>query len=74
MKACQLLKSLRLGKRLTQEEVAVQIGVSQAHYSQIEKGEKDDPHIVEAALAISSMRTRNARTGGGQLRAGRSKS
>ncbi|MGH9773234.1 MAG: helix-turn-helix domain-containing protein [Candidatus Acidiferrales bacterium] len=35
-----LLRSLRLQKRLTQEEVAGKLKVSQSYYSAIERGDK----------------------------------
>jgi transcriptional regulator with XRE-family HTH domain len=72
MKAFQLLKLLRLEKRMTQSEVAEKMDVSQALYSQIEQGEKEDLHVVEAAKAVSSTRTKTSRTSGGKARAGRS--
>lgn len=71
LKTYELLKILRLEKRLTQSDVADKMTVSQALYSQIEKGEKEDNHIIDAAKAVSSTRTKTSRTGGGKKRAGR---
>lgn len=68
----RLLRNMRLDKRLTQEEVADQMGISQASYSAIERGQK--PRAVEeAVLTINRMRTRTDRTDGGDARAGKSK-
>lgn len=66
------LKSMRLDKRLTQQEVADRMGVSQAHYSKIERGEKSQ-EVVEATQVVSRMRYRGNRTGGGVYRTGRKK-
>jgi|HubBroStandDraft_5_1064220.scaffolds.fasta_scaffold354946_1 transcriptional regulator with XRE-family HTH domain len=67
------LRSLRLEKRLTQEEVAKKFRVSQSYYSAIERGQK--PGEVRSALQIvSRMRTRTDRTDGGSKKAGREKS
>jgi transcriptional regulator with XRE-family HTH domain len=66
------LRSLRLQKRLTQEEVAEKFRVSQAYYSAIERGKK--PGEVSAALhVVNGMRTRTDRTDGGEKKAGREK-
>jgi transcriptional regulator with XRE-family HTH domain len=68
----QLLRELRLDKRLTQEEVADKLKISQASYSAIERGEK--PRAMEEALStINRMRTRTDRTDGGSAKAGRLK-
>ena len=67
-----LVREMRLDKRLTQEEVAAKMKVSQGSYSAIERGEK--PRAVEEALAtINRMRTRTDRTDGGSEKAGRLK-
>ena len=72
MTNAQTLRAMRLEKRLTQAEVAGKMKVSQSYYSQIERGEKrqDAP---EAMQAISGIRKRGNRTGGGDQKAGRSK-
>jgi transcriptional regulator with XRE-family HTH domain len=71
-KRTQDLRSLRLQKRLTQEEVAEKFKVSQSYYSAIERGKK--PNEVSAALqVINRMRTRTDRTDGGTKKAGREK-
>ncbi|MGO9435250.1 MAG: helix-turn-helix domain-containing protein [Terracidiphilus sp.] len=67
-----LVRELRLNKRLTQAEVAAKMRISQGSYSAIERGEK--PRAVEEALAtINRMRTRTDRTDGGTEKAGRLK-
>ena len=67
-----IVRDLRLNKRLTQEEVATKMKISQASYSAIERGEKS--RAVEEALAtINRMRTRTDRTDGGAEKAGRLK-
>lgn len=68
----QLLRDLRLDKRLTQSDVASALGVSQASYSAIERGQK--PRGVDEAIkTISGMRTRTGRTDGGSEKTGRLK-
>jgi transcriptional regulator with XRE-family HTH domain len=68
----EILRDLRLDKRLTQEDVAVRMKISQASYSQIERGEK--PRAVQEAIeTINRMRTRTDRTDGGVEKAGRMK-
>lgn len=67
-----ILRALRIEKRLTQEEVAGRLKVSQAYYSAIERGKK--PTEIEAAMSlINKMRLRGDRTEGGQRKAGRQK-
>ena len=66
------LRSLRLEKRLTQEEVAKKFKVSQGYYSAIEQGRKPT-EVAEAAKIVSKMRTRTNRTHGGSRKAGREK-
>lgn len=66
------LRSIRLEKRLTQEEVAEKLRVSQSYYSAVERGKR--PAELSAALhAVSRMRTRTDRTAGGNKKAGREK-
>lgn len=67
----QLARDLRLDKRLTQEEVAERLGVSQATYSAIERGERPARAADEAIRAISQMRKRTGRTDGGDQKVGR---
>jgi transcriptional regulator with XRE-family HTH domain len=68
----ELIREMRLDKRLTQAEVADKMKISQASYSSIERGEK--PRAVAEALAtINRMRTRTDRTDGGSEKAGRLK-
>jgi transcriptional regulator with XRE-family HTH domain len=68
----ELVREMRLDKRLTQREVADKMQISQALYSSIERGEK--PRAVAEALAtISRIRTRTDRTDGGSKKAGRLK-
>jgi transcriptional regulator with XRE-family HTH domain len=67
-----LVRELRLNKRLTQEEVATKMRISQGSYSAIERGQK--PRAVDEALStINRMRTRTDRTDGGAEKAGRIK-
>ncbi len=67
-----LVRELRLNKRLTQAEVAAKMRISQGSYSSIERGEK--PRAVDEALtSINRMRTRTDRTDGGAEKAGRLK-
>ncbi len=72
MKAKEL-RSLRLEKRLTQQEVAEKFKVSQGYYSSIENGRKSSTEVVEAAKVVNKMRTRTNRTDGGGHKAGREK-
>jgi len=68
----QIVREMRLDKRLTQEEVATKMKISQASYSAIERGEK--PRAVEEAFeTVNRMRTRTDRTDGGAEKAGRLK-
>lgn len=66
------LRSLRLQKRLTQEEVAQKFKVSQSYYSAIERGQKP-AEITSALQVVNGMRKRTDRTGGGASKAGREK-
>ncbi len=67
-----LVRELRLNKRLTQAEVAAKMKISQGSYSAIERGQK--PRAVDEALAtINRMRTRTDRTDGGIEKAGKLK-
>jgi DNA-binding XRE family transcriptional regulator len=67
-----LVRELRLNKRLTQAEVAAKMRISQGSYSAIERGQK--PRAVEEALTtINRMRTRTDRTDGGAEKTGRLK-
>ena len=68
----QLARELRLDKRLTQEQVAEEMGISQASYSAIELGRKPRG-ADEAILTINRMRTRTDRTDGGSEKTGRLK-
>ena len=68
----ELVRELRLNKRLTQAEVAAKMRISQGSYSAIERGQK--PRAVDEAMAtINRMRTRTGRTDGGAEKAGRLK-
>ena len=69
----ETLRSMRIGKRLTQEQVAEKMGVSQSHYSLVERGKKLS-EVVEAMHIVSRMRTRSDRTSGGEQKVGRAKS
>jgi transcriptional regulator with XRE-family HTH domain len=66
------LREIRLEKRLTQEEVAKKMKVSQAYYSAVERGGKPN-EILNAAKIVNTMRTRTDRTDGGNKKAGRAK-
>ena len=67
-----LVRELRLNKRLTQADVATKMRISQGSYSAIERGQK--PRAVEEALTtINRMRTRTDRTDGGAEKTGRLK-
>ena len=68
----ETLRTLRLEKRLTQEEVADKMKVSQSHYSSIERGLKPS-EVTDATSIVSRMRFRSDRTGGGINKAGRQK-
>jgi predicted transcriptional regulator len=68
----EMLRTLRLEKRLTQTEVATKLKVSQSYYSQIERGEKQSD-VSEAMQTVNKMRSRSNRTGGGEEKAGRRK-
>ena len=72
MTNAETLLAMRLKKRLTQAEVAAKMKVSQSYYSQIERGEKRQD-ASEAMQAISDMRKRGNRTGGGDQKVGRRK-
>lgn len=68
----ELVREMRLNKRLTQAEVATKMKISQGSYSAIERGQK--PRAVDEALAtINRMRTRTDRTDGGTEKAGKLK-
>lgn len=68
----ELVRDMRLNKRLTQTDVAAKMKISQASYSLIELGEK--PRAVEEAVeTINRMRMRTDRTDGGTEKAGRQK-
>ena len=68
----EIIRELRLDKRLTQYDVAMKMKISQASYSAIERGEK--PRAVEEAFeTVNRMRTRTDRTDGGTEKAGRRK-
>jgi transcriptional regulator with XRE-family HTH domain len=67
------LRTLRLEKRLTQEEVAKKFKVSQGYYSAVERGKKPG-EISNALQVVNRMRTRTDRTDGGTKKAGREKS
>ncbi len=71
-KRVDVLREMRLEKRLTQAEVARKYKVSQSYYSAIERGEKLG-EIAEAQKLVNGMRKRNARTAGGERKAGRRK-
>jgi len=66
------LRDLRLQKRLTQEEVAAKLRVSQSYYSSIEAGRKPG-EIAPAEQVVNRMRLRTSRTEGGEQKAGRQK-
>ncbi len=68
----EALRAMRLDKRLTQEEVADKLGVSQGHYSSIERGLKAS-EVAEAQEVVNRMRLRGNRTGGGEQKVGRQK-
>jgi len=68
----QIAREMRLDKRLTQGQVAREMGISQALYSTIELGKK--PRAAdEALMTISRMRARTDRTDGGPKKSGRLK-
>jgi transcriptional regulator with XRE-family HTH domain len=69
----QIVREMRLDKRITQEEVAETLGVSQATYSAIERGDRSSKAVQEAMLAVNRMRTRTDRTDGGDEKVGRLK-
>ena len=72
MSTKKVLKEIRLDKRLTQQEVADKLKVSQSYYSSIERGAK--PSDIPLALkAVAGMRKRTDRTTGGNEKAGRQK-
>ena len=66
------LRELRLQKRLTQEDVAARLKVSQSYYSSIEAGRKPS-EIAPAEQVVNRMRLRTNRTEGGGHKAGRQK-
>jgi len=68
----ELLRELRLQKRLTQAEVAERLKVSQAYYSNVEQGKKPSD-VADAMKLVSSMRKRGDRTAGGEEKVGRQK-
>ena len=49
------LRDLRLSKKLTQEELASMIGVSQTMYSKIETGERQEKMDLELASKLGSI-------------------
>lgn len=68
-----VVREMRLDKRLTQSEVATKMKISQATYSAIERGEKPQRAVREAMETINRMRTRTDRTDGGAQKTGRLK-
>jgi transcriptional regulator with XRE-family HTH domain len=68
----QMLRDLRLDKRLTQAEVARKMKISQASYSAIELGRKSRA-VQEGLEVLNRMRTRTDRTDGGSEKTGRLK-
>ena len=66
------LRMMRLDKRLTQQEVADKLKVSQSYYSAIEAGRRPG-EIAAAERTINRMRFRSDRTQGGSQKAGRQK-
>ena len=68
----EMLRAMRIAKRLTQEEVAERLKVSQGYYSSIERGKKST-EIADAMKLINKMRLRGDRTEGGGQKAGRQK-
>jgi transcriptional regulator with XRE-family HTH domain len=64
------LRRLRLDKRLTQQEVADKMKISQSYYASIEAGRKRG-EIAAAEQIVNRMRLRGSRTEGGQQKAGR---
>lgn len=71
-RGADVLRELRLEKRLTQTDVAKKMGVSQGYYSAVERGDKPR-EVPEAMKTVNTMRTRTDRTDGGDKKAGRSK-
>lgn len=69
----EVLRRLRLDKRLTQREVGEKIGIRQIDYSLIERGERPDG-ILDALRVVNMMRVRTSRTPGGRFRTGHRKS
>lgn len=69
----ELLRRLRLDKRLTQAEVAKKMKVSQSYYSSVEGGLKPAAEVEEATKVVNGMRRRMDRTSGGDQKAGREK-
>jgi len=67
-----MLREMRIQKRLTQEEVAARLRVSQGYYSSIERGKKPT-EIADAMKLVNKMRLRGDRTEGGEQKAGRQK-
>ncbi|NBT50754.1 MAG: XRE family transcriptional regulator [Marivivens sp.] len=48
---CRRIKALRLKRSLTQQEVAGQLGISQAAYSRLEKGEVEVSYMKLISLS-----------------------
>jgi transcriptional regulator with XRE-family HTH domain len=63
---------LRLNKRLTQQEVADKLKVSQSYYSAVDAGRRPG-EIAAAEQTINRMRFRSDRTEGGSQMTGRKK-
>ena len=49
------LRDLRLSKRLTQEDVASMLGISQTMYSKIETGERQEKMDLELASKLANI-------------------
>ena len=65
------LQGYRKKKKLTQDELAKEVGVSQAYICALEKGQKNNPSVrvlISIAKAIASRATRTANTGAGATR------
>jgi DNA-binding XRE family transcriptional regulator len=66
------LRLVRIGKGLTQAQVAAKLKVSQSYYSQIERGQRPK-EVTEAVMVVADMRRKTNRTSGGTEKAGRIK-
>ncbi len=69
----EILKDMRIEKRLSQKEVAKKLRIPQYKYSEIERG-LNKPAVDEALKQVNNMRSTRSRPESGPDRVGKRKS